>query len=106
MIHAVGVSNRFQSASRLNSYARIVTGFLRYPLSINNADQYLLRLDHPQALKTSDQVETCFDNVLALGLPAHKGKEKNWDFLVAFSLILDRKQPQDCVLSVEYHRTG
>ncbi|MDQ7025045.1 MAG: methyltransferase domain-containing protein [Anaerolineae bacterium] len=99
-IHAVGTHNRFQPSSRLSSYGRSIRALWRYPLSRAEADNYLTAIDHPQALKTVAQVESSLAKVRELGLPAHKGKEKNWDFLSAFSLILQNTGNDACIVDL------
>jgi SAM-dependent methyltransferase len=99
-IHAVGTHNRFYPAPRLTSYGRAIRALWQYPLPRNTANPYLTDITHPQALKTDEQVEYSLANVRALGLPAHKGKEKNWDFLAAFSLVLKHTLPTACIVDL------
>lgn len=99
-LHAVGVHNRFLPSSHLINYGRAVSALWHYPLPRAEAMRYLSPINHPQALKTQEQVQASFAKVWALGLPAHKGKEKNWDFLAAFSLILGCGQLDDCIVDL------
>ncbi|MCS6837128.1 MAG: class I SAM-dependent methyltransferase [Anaerolineae bacterium] len=98
-IQHVGSLRRLRPAIRAQSATRqVLSALWRYPLK-PKARQALLRpLDHPQALKSRAQVDDAIDCVLGLGLHPHKGAEKNWDFLAAFSAILQRHRPQDVVL--------
>jgi 2-polyprenyl-3-methyl-5-hydroxy-6-metoxy-1,4-benzoquinol methylase len=99
-IHAVGTHNRFQPVSRLNSYQRAITAQWQYPLSSDAASAHLTSINYPQALKTQEQVESSLAHVRSLGLPAHKGKEKNWDFLAAFSMVLQHTKNDACVVDL------
>ena len=97
-VHAVGTHNRFQPTSRLDSYRRVIKALMQYPLPRSEAIDLIEPLEHPQALKTSAAVESSLQMTRQLGLPAHKGKEKNWDFLSAFALILSHYQ-SDAVIA-------
>ena len=98
-IQHVGSLRRLRPTARAQSAAsQVLSALWRYPLK-PMAQQALLRpLDHPQALKNRAQVDDAIDCVLRLGLSAHKGAEKNWDFLAAFSAIVQRRRPSDVVL--------
>lgn len=99
MLH-VGARNRFYGGPWWARVLRVVPSLWRYPLADTAARAHLLPLDHPQPLKSWSQVEDALGRVLALGLPAHKGREKNWDFLAAFSLILARGRRDDVIVDM------
>lgn len=99
-IQHVGSRRRIHAAGRLAGYVQAAQALMKYPLSPSAAQAYLRPLAHPQPLKTWAQVEDSLECVLNLGLPAHKGREKNWDFLAAFSAIMQRGQPQDVIVDL------
>lgn len=99
-IQHVGSRRRGQTAGRLSGYLQVAQALIQYPLSATTAQAYLRPLSQPQPLKTWAQVEDSFACVLNLGLPAHKGREKNWDFLAAFSAIVERGKPQDVIVDL------
>lgn len=99
-IQHVGSRRRVHAAGRLAGYVQAAQALVKYPLSPQSAQAYLRPLAHPQPLKTWAQVEDSLECVLNLGLPAHKGREKNWDFLAAFSAIIQSSQPQDVIVDL------
>jgi SAM-dependent methyltransferase len=99
-IRHVGTRKRLQPMGRLAGYAAVGQALVRYPLPQHEARLLLQPMTHPHALKTWAEVESSLHNALALGLPVHKGREKNWDFLAAFSTIMQRNQPEDVVIDL------
>lgn len=99
LLHVAAV-NRVHRAPWLVRVLRVIPSLWRYPLADTAARPFLLTIDHPQPLKQWAQVEDALERVLTLGLPAHKGREKNWDFLAAFSLIMNRNRREDVVVDM------
>lgn len=99
-INAIGIRNRRHKSSRIMNYGRALQALLRYPLNDSNVQQHLRVLENPQALKTQQQVEEHYTAASELGLPLHKGVEKNWDFLAAFSQIFQRANRKDVILDL------
>jgi SAM-dependent methyltransferase len=54
----------------------------------------------PRPLQTNAELNDAYQRVIALGLPPHKAREKNWDFLQAFSTIVQRSRKQDVVVDL------
>lgn len=72
----------------------------RYPLGHATAINQLPGSISPRPLQTNAEVNDAYERVLALGLPPHKAREKNWDFLQAFGFILRRSRKQDVVVDL------
>ncbi len=92
--------NRTRPGGLLTRWRRLFSAIARPALSRAAARPHLFIPDHPQALKTQADVKRMVEKVLALGLPPHKGIEKNWDFLAAFSLILNRGRMDDVIIDL------
>lgn len=90
--HVPGTSN-----APLPRYGRVLHALTRFPLPDAQTAHYRTLPDHPQPLKTRAQVEESYYHTTALGLKPHKAREKNWDFLHAFSLITTRL-PRNAVI--------
>jgi len=105
MLH-VGARNRLYGGAWPVRVLRAVPALLRYPLPDAAMRKHLLLLDHPQPLKNWSQVEEAVKHVIALGLATHKGQEKNWDFLAAFSLIVARGRRDDVVVDMGSGQTS
>ncbi len=75
-------------STRLTRYMRALRALFIFPLPDTQTAQYRTTPEHPQPLKRWAQVEDSYHRTTALGLKPHKAREKNWDFLHAFSLIM------------------
>jgi SAM-dependent methyltransferase len=88
------------AASRPVRFWGVLQSLFKYPLPRNQVLHYCPVLTHPQPLKTWAQVEASYQNALASGLIPHKAREKNWDFLNAFGLIMARQRRDDVIVDM------
>lgn len=96
----IGSQKRPQGWGTLRAMWETLRAQSRYPLSHASVLNQLPDNIQPRPLRTNAEVDDAMRRVVALGLPPHKAREKNWDFLHAFRLILQRSRKQDVVVDL------
>lgn len=96
----IGSQTRPQGWGTLRAAWEVVRAHSRYPLTHATTINQLPSPIVPRPLQTDAEVDEAYTRVIALGLPPHKAREKNWDFLHAFRLIIQRSRKQDVVVDL------
>ena len=95
-----GFFNARDRVQGIQRYANILNNIRQFPRSLSEVQHQLMLIEHPQPLRTEQQVLDCMEPVRKLGLFPHKSREKNWDFFSAFSHVLKRERLNDVVLDL------
>jgi SAM-dependent methyltransferase len=96
----IGSQTRAQGWGKVQAAWEVLKAQGRYPLSHASTMNQLPGNTSPRPLQTNAELNDACQRVIALGLPPHKAREKNWDFLQAFSTIVQRSRKQDVVVDL------
>ncbi|GEM_PF-274259 len=96
----IGSQKRAQGWGTLRAMWEVLQAQTHYPLAHASAVNQLPGGLSPRPLQTTAEIEDAYKRVIALGLTPHKAREKNWDFLHAFSLVVQRNRRQDVVIDL------